>query len=77
MSVHELGTSTVIVPVSSVSVTKSAGIAVAGLGRSVGAAAEAVWPATARAATDITVAIVSVVALVISILHSLRGLPRG
>ena len=56
-SAHELGTPTVIVPVSSVSVTKSAGIAVPGLGASLGAAAaEAVCPATARAATDITVA---------------------
>src|SRR4051794_16963898 len=51
-SAHELGTPTLIVPVSSVSCTKSAGIATPGFGDPVGAeAAEAVCPAAAPMAT--------------------------
>src|SRR5262245_57559199 len=71
-SAHALGTPTAIVLVSSTKVTKSAGIAVPGFG----AAAEADCPASARAATDMTVAMVSVVALIISILTRCVDWPR-
>src|SRR5262245_56237542 len=78
-SIHVLGTSTVIVPVSSTSVTKSGGLNTTGSdsGVSLGGAAAANWPESARAATDITVAIVSVVALIISILTRFVHRPPG
>jgi hypothetical protein len=71
-SVHEFGTPTVIVPVSSVRVTKSAGTTAlrSGLGGSAGGgAAEADCPAVATTAIGAATARASLVAIVISILR--------